>query len=128
MRYTLLVLGHPDSGSSARQALEFAKAACVAGHEIACVFFYDAAVLTALTHCEAVPDEQDIRRHWQHFAKTSNTPLVACVASAARFGLTDGQTLRDRCLCEFTIAGLGELVEASSTSDRFLTFADQAGS
>lgn len=124
MRYTLLVLSPPHSGSSARHALEFAKAVCHAGHDIACVFFYDAGVLTALSHCESPDDEDDLRSGWQSFAQSTGTRLVACVASAVRFGIGEGQTLADRCLPEFTIAGLGELIESSSESQRFLTFAD----
>ncbi|WOJ94183.1 sulfurtransferase complex subunit TusD [Congregibacter variabilis] len=124
MRYTLLVLSPPDIGPSARHALEFAKAVCQGGHEVACVFFYDAGVLTALSHCEPPADEDDLRSGWQSFAQSTGTPLVACVASAVRFGLGDGQTHTDRCLPEFTIAGLGALIESSSTSQRFLTFAD----
>ncbi|WP_439107322.1 sulfurtransferase complex subunit TusD [Congregibacter sp.] len=124
MRYTLLVLNGPDSGSSGRHALEFAKALYLAEHEVACVFFYDAGVLTALSGCEPVADEDDLRKGWQHFAQTTGTRLLACVASASRFGVGDGRTLKDRCLPEFAIAGLGELIESSSESDRFMTFAD----
>jgi len=124
MRYTLLVLSSPDSGSSGRHALEFAKAAHRAEHDIACVFFYDAGALTALTLCEPSADEYDVRGGWQLFAQQTATPLVACVASALRFGVGDGQAVQDRCLPEFLIAGLGELIEASSQSHRFMTFAD----
>ncbi|MFT4769880.1 MAG: tRNA 2-thiouridine synthesizing protein D [Glaciecola sp.] len=124
MRYTLLVLSPPDSGSSGQHALEFAKAVSLAGHDIACVFFYDAGVLTALANCESASDEQDIRSGWQKFAQDTGTRLIACVASAVRFGIGDGQVLNDRCLPEFTIAGLGELIESSSESQRLLTFAD----
>ena len=91
MQYTLLVLSPPDSGSSCRHALEFAKAACAAGHEIACVFFYDAGVLTALTATESSADEEDLRGNWQAFAQDTGTRLIACVASALRFGLGDGR-------------------------------------
>jgi tRNA 2-thiouridine synthesizing protein D len=124
MRYTLLVLSPPDSGASARHALEFAKAVCIAGHDIACVFFYDAGVLTALAHTEAVADEDDLRAGWQSLAQTSGIRLFACVASAQRFGVGDGRSPQDRCLPYFSIAGLGELVESSAESQRFLTFAD----
>lgn len=124
MRYTLLVLSPPDSGSSGRHALEFAKAAHNAEHEIACVFFYDAGVLTALSQCEPAGGECDIRSEWQHFAQQKEIPLIACVASALRYGIGDGKVLQDRCLPEFSVAGLGELIESTSESHRFMTFAD----
>ncbi|WOJ95820.1 sulfurtransferase complex subunit TusD [Congregibacter brevis] len=124
MRYTLLVLSPPDSGSSCRHALEFAKAVCLAGHEIVCVFFYDAGVLTAVAGAEPSADEEDLRGNWQAFAQDTGTRLIACVASALRFGLGDGRSDKERCRPEFAVAGLGEFVDASSNSDRLLTFAD----
>ena len=122
MRYTLLVLTPPDSGASARHALGFARAAVEAGHELACVFFFDAGVLTALTGAEAAQDEFDLRDAWSAFASETSCPLLACVASAARFGLGEDPS-GDRLRSGFSIAGLGELVDASSRSDRLLTFA-----
>ncbi len=124
MRYTLLVLSPPDGGSSARQALEFAKALRRGEHDIACVFFYDAGALTALAGCEPSADEENLRGAWQAIGEAGNIPLIVCVASAQRFGIGDGRDLKDRCLPGFAIAGLGEFIEASSNSDRLMTFGD----
>lgn len=121
MRFTLLVLSPPDTGPSNRHALRFAEAVLEAGHELACVFFYDAGVLTALTHTEAPQEEADLRAGWEHLGNAA--PLIACVASAARFGLGDvEQSARSR--SGFGMAGLGELIAACRRSDRLLTFAD----
>jgi len=120
MRYTLLVLTPPDLGSSPRHALSFAEAVGRAGHEIGCVFFFDAGVLTALADCESPQDEPDLRAGWARLHEAWNIPLLACVASAARFGIAEDSP---RLLPGFTIASLGELVESSSHCDRFLTFA-----
>jgi tRNA 2-thiouridine synthesizing protein D len=122
MRYTLLVLTPPDSGSSARHALGFAQALCDAGHEIHCVFFYDAGVLTALADTEAAQDERDLRAGWTSLAQEKAVRLLACVASAVRFGLGE-DAASGRMHAAFRIAGLGELIEASSESDRLMTFA-----
>ena len=121
MRFTLLVLSPPDTGPSNRHALRFAEAVLEAGHELACVFFYDAGVLTALAHTEAPQEEADLRAGWERLSEA--VPLLACVASAARFGLGDVEhSARSR--SGFGTAGLGELVAACRRSDRLLTFAD----
>lgn len=120
MRYTLLVLTAPDMGSSPRHALRFAQAADAAGHTIDCVFFFDAGVLTALAGCEGSQDEDDLRGEWTQLHNALGAPLLACVASAARFGIGEDP---GRLQPGFTIAGLGELIESTRSCDRFLTFA-----
>jgi tRNA 2-thiouridine synthesizing protein D len=119
MRYLLLVLTPPDLGPSARHALQFARAIARSEHEIACVFFFDAGALTARSS-EAAPEEDDLRDGWHTLAREHGVHLVACVASAQRFGTAgDGQRQG-----EFEIAGLGALIEASVDADRVLTFRD----
>ena len=119
MRYTLLVLTPPDLGSSARHAVGFCEALLTAGHDLDCVFFFDAGVLTLASGCEAPQDELDLRHRWATLQQEHNLTLFACVASAARFGVS---TDSDAATAAFTVAGLGELVEASMRSDRLLTF------
>ena len=124
MRFALLVLSPPDLGSGNRHALGFARAALDGGHDIACAFFQDAGVLTALDGCEAPQDEPDLRAGWQALARDRSLALFACVASAARFGLSPDSDGGNRVLTGFRIGGLGELVDASQRSDRLLTFGD----
>lgn len=119
MRFTLLVLTPPDGGASARHALAFARAVLAQGHQLACVFFFDAGVLTALAGARAPADEEDLRAGWQALRRETGTPLLACVASAERFGV---QACREGADAAFAIAGLGELIEAGNRSDRLLTF------
>ena len=119
MRYTLLVLTPPDLGSSARHAAGFCEALLSAGHEVDCVFFFDAGVLTLRGDCEAQQDERDLRADWSTLQTRHDLQLFACVASAARFGVSADAGAGAP---SFTIAGLGELVEASERSDRLLTF------
>lgn len=123
MRFTLLVLSPPDSGAANGHALAFARALLDAGHELACAFFQDSGALTALVGCEAPQDEPDLRAGWQALARDGGVHLVACVASAARFGVAAGHD-GDRLCPGFVIGGLGELIEASAGCDRLLTFAD----
>ena len=121
MRFTLLVLSPPDLGHSNAHALDFARTLVATGHEIACVFFYDAGALTGLASAEAPQDERDLRAAWSALAQQNDVPLVACIASAARFGLGEAPS-PERLQEGFTIAGLGDLAEARSTSERLLTF------
>lgn len=120
MIYTLFVLSPPDIGASNRHALHFARALITAGHDIQCVFFFDAGVLTANPNAEAAQDEEDLRGAWVALANEHKAPLHICVASAARFGVQDTQ----KRLAAFTVSGLGELVEAGQLSDRVMSFGD----
>ena len=120
MRYALLVLSAPDEGHSARHALMFARAALRAGHRIECVIFFDAGVLTAAPGCEAPQDEDDLRAGWTALQGEHSLRLVACVASAHRFGVSAAP--RAGCAPGFEIAGLGELIEAAANADRLQTF------
>jgi tRNA 2-thiouridine synthesizing protein D len=123
MRFTLLVLSPPDLGVSNGHALDFARAALEAGHELACVFFQDAGVLTGGRGYEPPQAERDLRTAWSDLGERHGTPLVLCSASALRYGVaTDagGAALREG----FSIHGLGDLIEANASSDRLLTFGD----
>jgi tRNA 2-thiouridine synthesizing protein D len=120
MRFALLVLTPPDAGTSARHALGFSRALLDAGHSLACVFFFDAGVLTLCSDCEAPQDEMDIRAGWRDLQREHELRLFACVASAARFGISAEGDPGDS--PAFSVAGLGELIEASGEADRLLTF------
>lgn len=122
MRLTLLVLTAPDLGAGNGHALRFARAALAAGHAIELVFFQDAGVLTGLAGCEAPQAEEDLRLAWSDLATEHDLTLVACSASAARFGVDDGRAL-SRLVAGFVVGGLGELAAARTRSDRCLTFA-----
>ncbi len=123
MRYTLLVLSPPDHGYSNGHALDFARNLLASGHELACVFFFDAGVLTGLATAEAPQDERNLRAEWSALAQEQNARLVLCVASAARFGLGESPA-PDTLQSGFAVAGLGDLAEARGTSNRLLTFGD----
>ena len=121
MRFTLLVLTPPDVGTSPRHALAFAKTALAAGHELACVFFYDQGASTALAGTEGAQDELNIRQSWSDLGAAHDLRLLACVSSASRFGVTaDGST--DSLREGFQIGSLGDLMECSVRSERLLTF------
>jgi tRNA 2-thiouridine synthesizing protein D len=120
MRFSLLVLSAPDLGVANGHALEFAAAAIAGGHEVACVFFQDAGVLTGGRAFDAPQAERDLRAGWSDLGLQRGLPLVLCSASAQRYGVASDTALREG----FRVAGLGDLIEASVASERLLTFAD----
>lgn len=128
MQFSLLVLGSPTSTQSATTALRFATAAIGAGHSIFRVFFYHDAVNVANELICPPQDEINISQQWQLLAQKNDIDMVVCVASALKRGILD-TTEAERYdkpsanLNEgFDISGLGQLVEASISSDRIVTF------
>ena len=128
MKYTLLVLSAPDSGSGNLAANRFASALADAGHELYRVFFLDRGTATGLGTTTLPQDELDVAGLWSTLAQAQGVELVLCVSSALRQGVLDNAeaerydkpaaTLRQG----FTLGGLGLLVEALAESDRVLTF------
>ena len=128
MKYALLVLDSPSSGTASATAARFAEALISRGHELNQVFFLDAGADTGLTSRVAMQGELDTVGLWRSVAAKHGVQLVVCVASALRRGVIDateadrhekpGPTL-DKA---FSIGGLGRLVEASAEADRLVTF------
>ena len=128
MIYSLVVLSAPVSGQTSRHAADFARAVLACGHTIHRVFFLDAGTMASATGCVLPQDETDPVRGWIEFARQHTVELVVCVTSALRYGMLDateaeryerpGPTIDSR----FTIAGLGDLVDACASSDRVVTF------
>ena len=128
MRFSLLVLGAPYSSQSVSTALRFTQAAVESGHSFYRVFFYHDAVTSGNALTTPPQDENDIPLQWQTLAKDHGIDLVVCIASALKRGVLDAKeadryekpahNLKD----EFTISGLGQLVDASIESDRLITF------
>lgn len=120
--YTLVITGAPYSSQAPQTALEFARAAVAAGHTIDRVFLYGDGIHVASTLVCIPSDEPHWPRLWSGFLTEHGIPAAACVASALRRGLVDnGEQQRyelpaHNLLAPFTIAGLGEWVEAGTCS------------
>jgi tRNA 2-thiouridine synthesizing protein D len=129
MRFALVVLGGPPDHACARTALDFARAALASGHELVRVFFQGAGVYCASALTVAPQDEQDVAAGWAALGREHGLDLVVCVASALKRGLLDDAEAdrhdrgRGNLRPEFTISGLGQLVDASLKADRVVTFA-----
>ena len=86
-------------------ALRFAKACSDTEVRMHCVFFYGKGVLHA-TSSE--------KQFWSDWSRLVGARLVLCSASAETFGLTADDN--------FSVEGLGELIEAGLTSDKVVSF------
>jgi tRNA 2-thiouridine synthesizing protein D len=128
MIYSLLITAAPLSGHTSLTAARFAENALARGHRIHRVFFLDAGTLNGGASAVPAQDETDAREVWQSLGRKHGLDLVLCVTSALREGMLDsteaqrhektGATTHPA----FTIAGLGQLVDACSSSDRVVTF------
>ncbi len=128
MIYSLLVLSSPTSGQGSLTALNFAKAVTNRGHQIHRVFFLDEGTMAGAS-CTVTPqDELNPTQQWANFAVKENIELILCVSSALKRGLLDvseaqryekdAETIHP----SFEVSGLGQLIDASVTSDRLMTF------
>jgi tRNA 2-thiouridine synthesizing protein D len=128
VKFSLLVLSSPLGSGSADSAWQFANAAVQAGHQVHRVFFYHEGVYQGNQLAVPPQDETNAVQRWVDLAQVGSIELVLCVSSALKRGVLD-QREADRherggtsMHPAFTIAGLGELVDASIQSDRLLTF------
>lgn len=100
-----------------KTAYHYVENAIKANIEIVGVFFYQAGVLNASTHLTFPSDEFQITQAWQTLALESNVALHLCSTAAEKHGLLtqDNNVVVNN---EFTISGLGELVELISAADQ----------
>jgi len=124
--YSLLVLSSPVSGNCSRSAAEFAHRLIARGHSIHRVFFLDTGVVTASATNVFPQDEPSL--DWVGLAQQHAVELSVCISSALRYGVLDEEeAARHQRACAtidpaFTIAGLGQLIDACAHSDRVITF------
>lgn len=128
MIYSLAVYGSPYTHQSSDSAYQFAIELLNQGHEIYRIFFYHDGVYNASRLAVPPQDEINISARWSAFAGENDIELVVCVASALRRGVLDDSESRryekDAHNIEqnFTISGLGQLIDAGIASDRLVTF------
>lgn len=102
------------------------------------VFFYQDGVLNASDTLSMPNDELQAIKAWRRLAETYKVPLHLCVTAGEKRGLCDeieaeadikdnnsknttqSQLLKTNISKNFTVAGLGELVELTVQADRFI--------
>jgi len=129
MIFGIAVHGAPYGSQASASALRFAEAAVAAGHSLHRVFFYHDGVNTA--NGLMVPPQDDLspQQGWVTLADCHRIELAVCIAAALKRGLVNEEE-RNRYGLDaaslhpaFSIVGLGQLIDAIGSSDRFVTFA-----
>lgn len=128
MKFSLAIYSAPYTSQASDTAYRFACALLESGHCIYRVFFYQDGVHNA-SHLTTPPqDETNLPASWQQLAQVHNIDLVVCIAAALRRGVLNQEEAEryekstHNLAQEFTISGLGQLVDAAVSSDRLITF------
>lgn len=129
MNIAIAIHGAPYSSQAAATALRFARAALAAGHRIHRVFFYHDGVHTASALAVPPQDEPSPQPGWLELAEAHDIELAVCIAASLKRGMVDdgerqryelgGSSLHPA----FAVVGLGQLIEAIGSSERFVSFA-----
>lgn len=128
MIFSLAVYAAPYSQQASDSAHRFAQALLNNGHTLYRVFFYHDAVHNASSLATPSQDEINLPQSWQQLSKQHNVDLVVCIAAALKRGLLNEQEASRydkpaaNLSSNFTISGLGQLVDAAIVSDRLITF------
>ena len=129
MIYALTVHGAPYSSNAAEHALGFAEALLARGHQIERVFFFHEGVYQGLN--SHVPPQTrynvNLARRWQSL-RNGGTELAVCIASGIKRGVVN-ETEQERydlpsdtLSKTFELVGLGQLIGAIATADRYVEF------
>lgn len=129
MRFSLAIYAPPYSSQASNSAFRFATEAVRQGHQIYRIFFYSDGVYNASDLHIPPQDEPNLPQRWARLANDHAIDVVVCVAAALRRGILDNQEAEryeksvSNIQSEFTLSGLGQLVDATVHSDRLITFA-----
>jgi tRNA 2-thiouridine synthesizing protein D len=129
MNVSLLILSEPYSSQSSLSALNYAKAALLAGHLIPRVFFYHNGVHSGSQLQTPQQDEINVQQEWVKLANEYKLDLVICIAAALKRGnLSADEANRydqqqHNIEAPFELSGLGQLLDAQLNSDQMITFA-----
>ncbi len=122
MIFTIAVLGGPYDSQANLHALKFAQSAIKNGHHINLVFFFHEGVSIALEQRDLSQEEFDYNKAWRELSSEHNVELNVCISSGGRRGVVKNETT-DSTLAEgFELVGLGLLVEAISSGDKYVEF------
>ena len=123
MIFTIAVLGGPSNTQANLHAFKFVQSAVKTGHHINRVFFFHEGVSIALNQRELNQDEFDFNKAWRELSTEYQVELNVCVASGGRRGVIKNETSSSTLAEGFELVGLGQLVDAISSSDKYIEFA-----
>lgn len=128
MIFSLAVYSAPYSSQASYTAYQFAKALLAQGHQLHRVFFYHDGVHNATGLAVPPQDEFDLQTAWQTLAQSHNLDVVVCIAAALKRGVIDEREAKrynkasHNLIDDFSVSGLGQLIEAAAVSDRLISF------
>ncbi len=128
MKFTIVVYAAPYSSEAAHSALQFTAALLKAGHEVYRLFFFGDGVHNANRFTVTAQDEENLPLSWHRLILDNNLDAVVCVSSSLKRGLVDASEAKRHDFDAGTlfdsseIAGLGQLVDATTNSDRVVNF------
>ena len=122
MIFTIAVLGSPYDSQANLHAFKFARSVIQNGHHINRVFFFHEGVRIILEQRELGQEEFDFNKAWRELSSEHDVELNVCISSGGRRGVVKNETT-DSTLAEgFELVGLGLLVEAISSGDKYVEF------
>ena len=122
MIFTIAVLGGPYDSQANLHALKFAQSAINNGHHINRVFFFHEGVSIALEQRDLSQEEFDYNKARRELSSEHDVELNVCISSGGRRGVVKNETT-DSTLAEgLELVGLGLLVEAISSGDKYVEF------
>ena len=122
MIFTIAVLGGPYDSQANLHALNFAQSAIKNGHHINRVFFFHEGVSIALEQRELSQEEFDYNKAWRELSSEHDVELNVCISSGGRRGVVKNKTTNSTLAEGFELVGLGILVEAISSGDKYVEF------
>lgn len=129
MKFTIQVNSSPFASYGGLSAVRFIETALQMNHQIDRVFFYKEGIYHAFKYITPPDDELQLTKKWSELADCHRLDLVVCISAAQRRGLLSSDEakrrgkLDDDVASGFRIGGLGQLVEAMLSSERFIEFA-----
>lgn len=127
MIFSLAIYASPSSQASF-SAYQFAKAVLEQKHSLYRIFFYHDAVYQGSELICTPQGEFDLAAAWQALQEQHKLDIVFCIAASLKRGMINSEesTRYEKNSANlhkpFELSGLGQLVDASVTSDRLLTF------
>ncbi len=121
--FSLHVLGGQPT-TSVYSALQFTRSVYKLGHTLRAVFFNAEAVYIAL---DQASDEFNVAQDWINLSQQYDFKLLLCSTATKHHGVlsnTEAELLNKApsLRAGFELAGLGELIELSQHSTRFIVF------
>lgn len=125
--FVLLITSSPVDHQGVITAINFARSALEANHQVLGVFFYGAGTHNA-NSLQVVPtDEFQPHSAWLELAK-NKIPMHVCVTAAARRGILSQEDASEQDMASYNLrppfkaSGLGQFIEMINNADRVVQF------